>query len=90
MGDDDIDRGWLVHMGHAIGHEINILLKENGKKGIEESNWYQRQLKKEQEKNKGKPQRKTPWSKEEDQKRIEYHLNKFNDDMEKIMDRGPP
>ena len=90
MGDDDIDRGWLVHMGHAIGHGINKLLKENGKKGIEESDWYQRQLKKEQEKNKDKPQRKTPWSKEEDQKRKEYHLNKFNEEMEKIMDRGPP
>ena len=81
MGDND-RTSWVGHLKHAIGHVINKILKENGQKGIEESDWYQRQLKNEQ--------RKIPWSKEEDQKRIEYHLKKFNDEMEKIMDRGPP
>ena len=90
MGDCYRERTWIGHMTHAIGHGINKLLKEKRKKGIEESDWYQRQVKKEQEKNKDKPQRKIPWSKEEDQKRIEYHLQKFNDEMEKIMERGPP
>ena len=74
-------RGWAGHLIHAIGHKINKSLKENGKPGIEESNTYKEYSP--DKANQG------PWPKEEDQNRMDYHLNKFNQEMEKMMDRDP-
>lgn len=82
MGDDDDNRDWLTHLIHGVGHLINSGIKNNGGKGIEESNWYKN-------KSPGKAS-KGPWSKEVDDERAGYHFLKFNNEMEKIMDRGPP
>lgn len=80
--DDDDHRDWFTHLIHGVGHMINYSRKSNGKPGIEESDYYKN-------KSPGKAQ-KGPWSKEVDDERAGYHLMKFNKEMEKIMDRGPP
>ena len=76
------NRHAFVHLIHGIGHMINASRKKNGKKGIEESSWYR-------EKSPDKAKN-GPWPISVDEERAEYHLEKFNQEMEKIMDRGPP
>jgi hypothetical protein len=81
MTDDD-HRDWLTHLVHGVGHLINSSLKNNGEKGIEESSWYR-------EKSPDKAKN-GPWPASVDDERAGYHLQKFSEQMEKIMLSGPP
>jgi hypothetical protein len=59
------NRSVATHAIHAIGHQINAVLKENGHPGIENSGIYRSYS---PNKNGGKP-----WSSEVDRKQESYH-----------------
>lgn len=80
MADED-HRDWLTHLVHGVGHFINYSLKKNGYEGIEESDLY-----KSHSPDKAKN---GPWSSEVDEQRAAYHIWKFNEQMEKMMDSWP-
>ena len=69
----------IVHLGHFYGHAVNATIKSFGGKGIETWGIY-----KSISPDKAK---KGPWSKEEDDKRALYHLEKFGEKMQKFNDR---